>query len=223
MRSISEENFVALQEGQLVARDFLSITGRVRETGALVSDHLWSDVGTRLLPVIDPNSGLPVEREFHGAYSLVSISDIPLVANLTVQRVTISLSQISDRVEALVRQYDVKQGRIEIFRGLFNPKTRELVAPAEPRFVGFVDEVEITTPSENDEGSCVLRCVSHTQETTRYNPDTRSDASQRLRSPTDNFFQDTTVVGGWEFFWGRNSGAVPTTPAKTPTYLGFGM
>jgi len=221
MRSISAENLAALEARQLVARDFLSVWARNRDNGSLVSDHLWSDVGTRTHAVINPDSGLSVDREYHGAFSLVSISDIPLVSNLTVQTISVSLSQISDRVNALVRQYDVKQGRIEIHRGLYNPARQELVAPAEPRFVGFVDQVEITTPGEGSEGSCVLRCVSHTQELTRYNPDTRSDASQRRRLAHDAFYQDTTVVAEWEHFWGKASGPIPTTTAHTGRF-GFG-
>ena len=45
----------------------------------------------------------------------------------------------------------------------------------------------------------------------RSNPDTRSHESQILRHSGDNFFQDTTVVGGWELFWGKASGPVPTS------------
>jgi hypothetical protein len=36
----------------------------------------------------------------------------------------------------------------------------------------------------------------------------RSDASQKLRSATDNFFQDAAVVGSWQHFWGRAQGEV---------------
>jgi hypothetical protein len=45
---------------------------------------------------------------------------------------------------------------------------------------------------------------------TRSNPDTRSDASQRVRAADDNFYQDTAVVSEWQHFWGSASGEVAT-------------
>jgi len=53
-----------------------------------------------------------------------------------------------------------------------------------------------------------LTCTSNTSELTRTNPDTRSDASQRLRNPADDFFVDAAVVGQWVQFWGREGGEV---------------
>lgn len=215
MRSLPPEIIAALAKRKLVARDFFSITVRDRETGSPVSDHYWSDVGTRTFEVINPNTGSVVERTFNGAGALISISDIPLVSNITVQTVTVRLSQVADRINELIRVYDAKQASVQIFRGLFDPDTRELVAPAECRFVGFVDKIEINTPAENEDGGVSLICASHTQEMTRSNPDTRSDASQRLRSATDNFYADTAVVGDWELSWGRASGPVPTKKEMT--------
>lgn len=214
MRSISSEVQSALAARSLVARDFLWIVARDRSTGSPVTDGMWSDAGPITCQVINPNTGSAVTRSFIGAGTLVQISNIPLVSNLTVQTCTITLSQVVDRVNDLVRTYDCKQARVEIFRGLFDPDSRKLVAPAPPRFVGFVDEIEIKTPSENEEGGVILSCKSHTQEMTRSNPDTRSDASQRIRSASDDFFKDTTVVGEWQLFWGKAQGAVPT---YTPT------
>lgn len=211
MRSLTEETQVALAARSLVARDFIRFVVKDRETGEPVTDGYWSDVGDVSAQVVDPNSGGVVERLFHGAGALIQISDIPLVSNITVQTVQVRLSQVSDRINDLIRGYECKQGQVQIWRGLFDPDTRLLVAPATPRFVGFIDNIEVNTPAENDDGGVMLTCVSHTQEMTRYNPDTRSDASQRLRISSDNFYQDTTVVGAWQHFWGRANGAVPSS------------
>lgn len=213
-RYISPENHAALQARQLVARDFLWLVVRDRSTGAQVTDGLWSDVGNVTAQVINPDTGLVDTRDWYGSGTLVEISDIPMVANLTVQNVSIRLSQIDDRIADLVRLYDAKQGRVEIYRGLFDPDSRQMVAPAECRFVGFIDQIEIKTPTENEEGSVTLICASHTQEMTRGNPDTRSDATQKLRSSTDNFYQDTSTAGEWEVFWGSQKGKVPTQKKK---------
>lgn len=219
-RYISPANQLALQQRQLVARDFLTLVVRRRDTGALVTENLWSDVGNVSAQVISPTSGLTETRDFYGSGTLVAIDDIPMVSNLSVQNVNIRLSQIDDRINDLVRFYDAKQAQVEIFRGLFDPDTRQMVAPAECRFAGFVDKVEIKTPSENEEGSVTLVCASHTQEMTRSNPDTRSDATQRLRAANDNFYEDSSTVEGWEFFWGSERGKVPTQP-KRKKFLGI--
>ena len=209
-RTLSSENYAALQQRNLVARDFVWFIVRDRDDGSPVTDGYWSDVGSITAEVIDPETGGAQSRQFFGADGLISISDILLISTLSVQQVTIELSQVSDRINDLVRTYDCKQGTVQIFRGMFDPLTREMVGPAFPRFVGFIDEAPITTPKEGGIGNVTLTCTSHTQEMTRANSDTRSDASQRLRSATDNFFQDAAVVGTWEHFWGRAGGTVQT-------------
>lgn len=219
-RNVSEENLAALSARQLVARDFLWIVARNRDTGEPVTEGLWSDVGDVTATVVHPDTGLPVERTWRGSGPLVAIDDIPLVANLTVQTIRVRLSQILDRVNQLVRDYDCQQARVEIFRGLFDPDTRLMVAAAECRFAGFVDSIEIKTPSENEEGGVDLICVSHTQEMTRSNPDTRSHESQLRRNPTDTFYKDTAVVGDWELFWGSQRGKIPSQP-KRKKFLGI--
>lgn len=214
-RSLSAENYTALQQRKLLARDFIWFQVKNRNNGDPVYDGYWSDVGTITASVIDPNTGGATSRQWFGVGALISISAIPLVSNLTVQNVTVTLSKVADRVNDLVRTYECKQGRVEIFRGLFDPETRQLVAPAAPRFVGFIDDIQIKTPEEGGEGSVVLTCNSHTQELTRTNTETRSDASQQARAPGDDFYADTAVVGGWQFFWGRASGTATGAPAPS--------
>lgn len=219
-RNVSAENLAALEARQLVARDFLWIVARSRDDGSPVTEGLWSDVGDVSAAVLNPDTGLSVTRTWRGSGTLVTMDDIPLVANLTVQTVTIRLSQILDRINQLVRDYDCQQARVEVYRGLFDPNTRQMVAPAECRFVGFVDKIEIKTPSENEEGGVDLICASHTQEMTRSNPDTRSHESQQRRNAADTFYKDTAVVGDWELFWGSIKGKVPSQP-KRKKFLGI--
>lgn len=206
MRAIADENYAALAAGQLIARDMVRFVVRNRETGAPVEDMYWSDVYTVSAAVIDPDSGSPVTYQFSPAGGLITISDIVLVSNLTVQTVQIKLAQVSSRVQALFRTYEAKQGVVQIWRGMFSVESHELVAAAEPRFNGTIDQAPITTPKENDYGDITITCTANTQELTRANSDTSSDASQRRRSASDNFFQDVAVVGNWEMNWGRENG-----------------
>lgn len=211
--SLSAENFAALQARGLYGRDFIWFVVRDRVTGNPVTDGYWSDVGVIDAEVIDPDTGSVVTRTFAGAGGLISISDIPRVSNLTVQNVTVKLSQVADRVNNLVRGYDCKQGKVQIFRGLFSLSTHVMVDPAFPRFVGTIDAAPITTPPAGQTGDVTLTCTSNTIELTRSNPDTRSDASQRQRLSTDNFYQDTATVSEWQQYWGKQSGPIDLVEA----------
>lgn len=208
MRALSPENVAALAQRRLVARDFLWIVARDRGNNSPQAVGFWSGVGNVSADVIDPDTGAVSTRTWYGTRTLIAIDGVPLVANMTAQTVAINLSQIADLVQQAVRLYDCKQARVEIFRGLFNPDSRLMVAPAFCRFVGFADDIDIKTPSEGEAGGVILTANSHTQEMMRSNPDTRSGASQRLRDPTDTFYDDTATVGQQEFFWGRKRGKV---------------
>lgn len=185
------------------ARDFIWITVRDRDTGDPHSEGYWSDVTDVQAEVVDPATGATVTRLFYGGAGLIEVAPITMAANLVVQTLEIVLSQLDDRVAELIRGYDPKQGRLTIFRGVINPQTGALLAPAAPIFYGRINEVEIETPAEGGEGGVTVRCVTATQEMTRSNPATRSDTDQRRRSATDNFFQDAGTAGQLEIFWGR--------------------
>lgn len=221
MRYISAENQLALEQRRLIARDFVWFVAKWRDTGAPVTEGIWSDLYNVNAEIIEPDTGITQTRSFFGAGSLVAISDIPLVANLSVQNVTISASQLHSEIERIVRDYDCQQARVEIYRGFFSPETRRMVAPATARFVGFIDTIEIETPSEDEEGAVTFTCASHTQEVTRSSAETRSSAYQKIRDPNDGFFDDADTVPEWEIWWGSEKGAVPTQKKKKKWYQIF--
>lgn len=226
MRPISTANQTALAQRALVARDFLWIVARDRITGDPVPVGFWSDVeNVSSVPVINPDTLTTVSRSYYGAGGLISIDDIPAVSSIQVQDVHIRMSQLDEQVANAVRGYDTKQARVEVHRGLFDPVSRQLVAPAFIRFVGFVNLVEIHTGSENQDGYVDITCVSHTQELTRANPSTRSHADQQVRAPGDAFLKDAAVVGDWEFQWGEQRGAQKVETRKgllgLGNFLGF--
>lgn len=207
-RYLSTEDQELISQGAISARDFLTIYARRRDTGSIVVDSMWSDYGNINTSVINPDTGLVETRAFYGSGNLVSISDIPLVSNLTAQDITVELSHLAANAEALVREYDVRQSVIQIFRGLFNVETRRMITPAFPRFSGFIDTIQISTPSENEEGRTSMTCASHTREITRANTATRSHASQRLINPNDTFYKDSASTSSWEIWWGQERGKV---------------
>lgn len=202
MKSFAPAHQAALAARRLLPRDFLTITARNRSTGAAESVGFWADLSEIGALVLDPNTGLPMLRTFRGAGSLVQISDIPATSGVNVQNVTIQMSQLDEMVEQAIRLYDVKQGRVEIHSGLLDPDSRNLVSPAEVIFVGFIDDLRILTPAENEDGGVTISCTGHTQEMLRTNPATRSHADQQTRAPGDDFFLDAAVVGDWDHYWG---------------------
>lgn len=225
MRAISPENQAALAARTLVARDFLWFVARNRITGAAETVGFWSDLENVTAFVINPDTLLPVSRSYYGAGGLISIDDIPSVSVVQVQDVHIRMSQLDEMVENAFRLYDLKQARVEIHRGLFDPVSRNLVAPAIVRFVGFVNLVEVHTPSENEDGYVDVTCVSHTQELIRSNPATRGHEDQLARQPGDNFYIDAAVVPEFDLDWGAVKGVQKAETRKGlfgwNNFLGF--
>lgn len=205
MRALDPAVQAALEAGALVPRDFLWIVARDRETGAPYGWGAWSDVGAVTAEVIDPVSRATVSRTYEGAGGLVEVGDVALISGLTVQVVDIRLSQIDQGAETILRSYDLRRAPVQLHRGFLDPQTHRLVAPAVPRFVGFVDEAPVTTPAEGAEGGIVLTCASHTQELARSSAAKRSDADQRLRNASDGFFRHAATVGSWKIWWGQEA------------------
>lgn len=204
MRFFSTTLQNALLNRKIVFRDFLWIIPRDFSSGDPAPYGFWSGTTNIAAQVVNPLSGSAIERDFEGAGALIEISDIPAVSGTAVQTVTITFSQISLGAQNIVRGYDLKQARVEIYSGYFDPNTRALLEPAFCRFQGFVDTAPLVTPAENSEGSLTLTCTSHAQELTRSNPDTRSDDSQKsLRNASDGFFKDVAAVGEWNVDWGQ--------------------
>lgn len=220
MRYISPQNQQLLESYSLVPRDFIWFKVRRRTTNELVEEGIWSGIQNIEAMVREPDLMINVTRPFTGAGTLVQVDNIPMTSNLAVQTMTIDASQVNGDIERIVRDYDCQQGRVEVYRGLFDPATNKQVDAAELRFVGFIDEIEIDTPSENDAGAVKFHCTSHMQEITRASAETRSTAYQYLRQQGDDFFKDAETVSEWELWWGSEKGVIPTQK-KRKKFLGI--
>jgi hypothetical protein len=203
MFSLDAAEITALQQPVIDSRNFVWITAKDRDTGDPVPMGFWSDGGIFACEVKDALTGSTVEREFAGG-GLVSVSSIPRSVGLAVRRVEVVLSAIDADAETAFRTYSIRQAPIQIYRGLFTPGTFNLVAPAKPVFVGYVDEAPVITPAEGGAAKVTLQCVSHTVELTRKNPDVRSHESQQRRAPGDDFYKDVNTVGDREVPWGEH-------------------
>lgn len=201
-RTTQPELQAALERGEFVYRDFIWLIAKDRETGEPVEFGVWSDVGSYQCDVIDPYTGGTVTRSFLPAGQSIQIPDISLVQGLAVQSIEIVLNQVDESINDFVRTYNCKQAQLQIHRGFYDPDSRILVAPAFPRFLGFVDDMPIKTPAENSDGGITVTAVPNSQELMRANSDTRSDDSQHLRGE-DDFYQGVGTASDGQEFWGR--------------------
>lgn len=204
MRFLDAAELAAIQARTVVARDFLWVTAKDRATGSPTSSGYWNDHGNVTADVVDGRTGSTESRTFYGVGAALSIGSIPLTADITVRSFEITLPHLDAIVQDLVRTTDVRNAPLQLYRGYFDPTTRALVAPAKPRFVGYIDLAPIETPKESDEGSITFTCVSTTRELTRTSLEVRSYESQLQRNAGDAFYKDTSVVGDWQLFWGQS-------------------
>jgi hypothetical protein len=212
MRSQLPANVEALLGRTIFPRDFMEIRVKARDTGAFVTERLWSDRYDVNAAILDLDTGIPLSYTWQGAAGLIEISDLSFVSNLTVSEATVSLAAYGVDVDRLLRQYDAAQARVRIWRGFLDVETRQLVAPAEPIYTGEVDDIQLPTGADGEEAVATLTILA-SQELTRGNPETRSHSSQLRRNPNDDFFKYAATVGQWVMWWGQKRGVIPAESA----------
>ncbi|QPC87421.1 hypothetical protein GA830_12210 [Mesorhizobium sp. NBSH29] len=191
----------------LIYRDLIWITAKNRTTGAPQSIGLWTGDDTSDINVISGATGAPATRTYYGAAGNMKIPSIPLVTDLSVRTISVIFGQLHPSIVLAVRGYDVRNAPVEIHRIYLNRDTRNPIAPALSRFLGFVNSAPIETPKAGETGSITLNLVSHTRSLTKKGTAKKSDESQRLRSG-DRFYKYTDVAGQWEISWGENKGPI---------------
>lgn len=201
MRSLAAAVTTALASRQIQLRKFFTITARDRGTGNPVSAYFWNDLGSITADTIDGVTGNTVSRTFTGSGSLITVSELPLTADLTVRQFTVALNHTNATIDNYVRGYDLKNAYVEVHFGLFDPATHTLVAALFPVAVGYVDSAPIQTPTPNQTGIVPLHCVSHTRELTRPSYSVRSHEDQKKRNASDDFFKYGSIIGSVELFW----------------------
>lgn len=184
--------------------NYLQIKAKNRATGAIEVLCLWSGWDTVTAQVLDPDTLLPSTRVYHAGGGVVEWPSIPLETDLTVRTIRIVLSQVNTAVLDAIQGYDAKHAPVEIHRGYLDPETELPVAPAVPRFVGWINSAPKRTPAVGGEGGIELSVVSTTRALTKVHPLRRSDEQQRLRGG-DRIRRYTDVAGGWlaSISWGK--------------------
>ena len=185
----------------IVPRNFIVITAKDRDSGDPVVHGFWDDADTVVVNILDED-GATVSRTFAGDGAVLSLDPIPMRIGLEVRTVQLVLSALHAEVLDLVRGDDPRGAKVEIYRGLLDPRSGVLLAVPRIRFLGKINAAPIATAAVGGESTMTLAIVSHTRELTRTNPAKKSDAQQQLRSG-DRFRRYTNVAGDWDVWWGE--------------------
>ena len=163
---------------------------------------LWTHDEDVQASVISGTTGLPETRTYYGGCNLV-IGDIPYVSDLTIQRVTISMSQIALPAQELVRGRDLRLARCEVHEMQVDLDTGQLATTPEIVFLGVVDGAPISTPAAGGEGGILIAIASEALlMLSRTNPRRSSHESQKRRSG-DQFSRYASTVSSWDIPWAR--------------------
>ena len=207
-------------------------TVKDRTTGTPYSEGYWMGDEALTIPVWLPDGG-QASRLYYRGKNLIDLPAIPRVADLTIPRIPIRLSHVSDRVNNLIRFYEPRLGEVQIHRAIAAASSPyQVLDRGHLEFIGWIDEIDITTPAEGGFGEVVVQCVGDSMQLTRAYTGTRSSEDQQAnRLATDTFFDD---VETWEqdHFWGQKPGKVKTrnrggtrqrgTSSEPETYEGAG-
>lgn len=163
----------------------------------------WNDVGTVV------HGG----RTYHGSGSLVQVQALASSSDMSIPGLRVVLSGLPPEVAVLVRGSIVGQRPIEVLVGIFDVANHALIGGLVPRFIGVVDDVEITTPAAGGDATVSLTCESTSRALTISRTGTRSNSTQHERDATDDFYQYTSLIRERRVLFGRAESR-PTKPAQ---------
>lgn len=210
MKNISAEmaaaNAAARDRG-LVPRQFILVEARERSTGLPLLRGFWTGDDVITIGVPDRNTGIIVNREFFGGMNL-NISPIARVSDLTIQTVTVDLSQIATAVQEIAREYDLRLAKADIYEAALDPDTRLVAGNSEIVFMGEVNGNPIDTPAVGDDGSIELELNSDAiSMLTRTNPRKSSYEGQKRRGG-DEWGLYASTLSSWNVPWGQKRDSV---------------
>ena len=194
-------SLTAARDGGIAPAYFVWVIAQDRDTGADRPMGLWTGDEDITVDVEAPTGGAS-SRTYIGGCNL-SVAGIQYVADLTDNPVTVSVSQIADAAQQLVRGYDVRLAYCEIHAtsrvgGVFS-------SVPQLQFIGIVDDLEIGTPQVGGEGNIglVVRSELMTQ-LLAPNPAKSSDSHQKRRQAGDRFSEYSGTVQARKVQWRRD-------------------
>lgn len=182
---------------------FVWIKAKNRSTGADEAMGFWSGDEDLTLQITPPGETSAQARLYVGGCNL-SVDDIRYVADLTDNPVSVSLSQIADAVQELVRTHDVRLAECEIHATAMDGG--RFISDPQLEWVGVVDDAPLATPSIGSDGAVTLSVRSEIMhQLTARNPAKSSDQHQKRRSATDAFCEYAGTIGARSVQWFNNT------------------
>ena len=209
MKSLDVSFLAALgqaRERGLVPAQLLWLRARDRATGAPAEFGFWTRDETLQAEVISAETGMPVLRTFVGGVNL-KLGEIVHTSDLTIPSVVVTMSQIADAAQIMLRGADCRLATVEIYDALLEVAGAGydgggLVAAPRPSFLGLVDEAPLVTPAAGGEGSISLTLRSEAiAMLARVNPRRSSAQGQAIRSG-DQWGRYASTVATWSLKWG---------------------
>ena len=177
---------------------FVWVVGKNRDDATDAAMGFWTG-HENITETLLQADGLLVSREYIGGCGL-SVENLQYVADLTDEAVSVSLSQIADAVQQLIRGYDVRLGYVEIHATSWTGGV--LASVPQLQWVGVVDEVTVQTPAAGSEGGITLSVRSEIMwQLTATNPAKSSDSHQKRRRENDRFSEYAAVMGSRRLQW----------------------
>lgn len=163
---------------------FYYVRAKDRTTGAIVPKGFWTGDEDVSLQVENVEGGL-ITRSYVGGCGL-KVDAIQYVGDLTDNPIGLSLSQIAEPAQELVREYNSRLAYCEVHTTTWRGGV--LASVPQVAWVGIVDEAPISTPSAGSEGGIQFSIRSQLMvELSMTNPAKSSDAHQRRRRAGDRF------------------------------------
>ncbi len=212
MKSLSPAQLAYRQSRTGVScHGLLWITAKNRDTGAAESLGLWTGDDHQVFSINSQG------RTYFAAGSLLDIEDIVAEVGVQVRQATVTLSGVSNETLVAIKSYDARLAPVEIHRAEFDTETNQLIEEPMRVWKGWIDKITEVISPEDENGvstaTVTLTLVSSARALTRTRSQKFSDASQRLRDPSDGFFKYADVTGA-DIWWGSQRGTSPTVAGR---------
>ncbi len=200
---------LAAPSNGIVTRDFVWMRALDTNTDTMESLGFWNGAEPVTAPVIRPSDGSEVDRDFIGMAGLMQVPSIPMTMKMEVRSIKLVFSNLSPDVINAALVYNAKFQSVQIFRGLFDPATMNLVDPAVCRFDGYTNRIVIKRAKSGNDGQVIVECQSHTRMLTVTNSAKLSDEFFKRRGARQPYLDVTPKI-----VWGQKDIVHGTGPNK---------
>lgn len=202
--SYDVETITALESGQIVVREILTVKGKTLG-GSAAEFVYWTGEDNIAVNVVPAGETTPVSRNAVGGGTLLRVPDVVDAVGVEARTINFGLDHISSATGSpmdMVYGNNVRVARVEMHRAFFDPATWNLVSTPVLMFSGRVDGAAVDDAAADGEGGLSLEVVSSAIDLTKTNPAMESDEQQKRRDG-DRFRRWGDSAATVETWWGQ--------------------